>query len=99
MQIDSSSGWQGARLWAQTEFGAVALSDRRLRARLVEIAAAFMAQPTQSIPQACGAFSQAKAAYRFFANGAVSASALLQGHLAQTIVRAGAEPVVLIAQD
>jgi hypothetical protein len=99
MRIDSSSDWHGARLWAQTEFGAVALPDRRLRARLVEIAAAFMAQPTQSIPQACGAFSQAKAAYRFFANDAVSAGALLQGHLAQTIIRAGAQPVVLIAQD
>lgn len=99
MQIDSSSGSPGASLWAQTEFGAVALPDRRLRSRLVQIAAAFMAQPTQSIPQACGAFSQAKAAYRFFANEAVRADSLLEGHLAQTVRRAGAEPVVLIAQD
>ena len=100
MQIDSSSsGWQGAWLWAQTEFGAVSLPDRRLRRRLVQIAAAFMAQPTQSIPQACGAFSQAKAAYRFFANESVPANALLEGHLQQTLLRASAEPVVLIAQD
>lgn len=101
MQIDSSlgSGSQGSWLWAQTEFGSVSLPDRRLRARLVKIAAAFMAQPTQSIPQACGAFSQAKAAYRFFANDSIRADTLLEGHLEQTLRRASAQPLVLVAQD
>jgi hypothetical protein len=58
-----------------------------------------MSQPSQSIPQACGAFSQAKAAYRFFANDAVPPALLLEAHWEQTRRRAAAEPVVLIAQD
>ena len=101
MKTDRSdaSGWPSALTWAQTEFGAAALPDRRLRARLVKIAAAFMAQPTQSIPQACGARSQAKAAYRFFANECVQPAALLQSHLEQTLGRAAAHPLVLVAQD
>jgi hypothetical protein len=88
-----------ARAWAHSEFGGARLADGRLRARLVKIAASFMAQPTSSIPQACGRWSETKAAYRFFANAAVGSPALLQPHLQQSIRRIAAQPVVLVAQD
>jgi hypothetical protein len=101
MNIDCSacSFSPNARTWAQHEFGAAALPDRRLRARAVKIAASFMAQPTQSIPQACGSASQAKAAYRFFANESVTPEALLASHLQQSAARAAAHPLVLVVQD
>ena len=52
--------------WATHEFAGAPLSDQRLVQRLISLATDFALQPTASIPQACGSWTNAKAAYRFF---------------------------------
>jgi Domain of unknown function (DUF4338)/Transposase Tn5 dimerisation domain/Transposase DNA-binding len=85
--------------WVHREFGGAKLGDRRLAARLLDLAGAFFAQPQANIPQACGSAAAAKAAYRFFDNEQVTMDALLEPHHRATIDRIRREPVVLVAQD
>jgi len=85
--------------WAEQEFGRACLGDRRLTGRLIQIAAAFAAQPTASIPKACGDWGQSKATYRFFSNPKLNSGALLEPHYQQTRQRCQQEPVVLVVQD
>jgi hypothetical protein len=85
--------------WVHREFGGAKLGDRRLEARLLDLAASFFAQPQANIPQACGSPAAAKAAYRFFDNERVTMDALLEPHHQATIERMRHEPVVLVAQD
>ncbi len=73
--------------WANRTFGFAALSDRRLIRRAVNVAAHLAAQPEDSIPQACGARADTKAAYRFFENTHVK-EAILQESIAQSAVAA-----------
>jgi hypothetical protein len=84
---------------AQSEFGQVRLGDRRLNARLVNLAACFLQQPSASIPKACGAWSQSKGGYRFLANPRVCSEKLIEPHLKQTALRMAAEKCVLVVQD
>jgi hypothetical protein len=44
----------------------IELPDRRLQERLGRIVEKMSAAPGQSIPEACGAWHETKAAYRFF---------------------------------
>ncbi len=85
--------------WVHREFGGAKLGDRRLEARLLDLATAFFAQPQANIPQACGSPAAAKAAYRFFNNEQVTMDALLEPHHRASIDRMRREPVVLVAQD
>jgi len=85
--------------WVHREFGGAKLGDRRLEARLLDLATAFFAQPQANIPQACGSPGAAKAAYRFFEHEQVSMDALLEPHHQATIERMRRESVVLVAQD
>ncbi len=52
--------------WAKNEFGDAVLGDKRLTDRLVKIADSLISLPESSINEACGSWSEAKAAYRFF---------------------------------
>jgi hypothetical protein len=88
-----------AKQWAEQEFGEARLGDRRLSERLLRLAACFLLQPTASIPKACGAWSQTKAAYRFFSHPDVNSDDLIEPHLQQTAVRMAAERRVLVIQD
>jgi hypothetical protein len=85
--------------WATHEFAGAPLSDRRLVQRLISLATDFALQPTASIPQACGSWTKAKAAYRFFDNDTIAADDLLTTHTQATMQRAAAHPIVLCAQD
>jgi hypothetical protein len=85
--------------WASHEFAHAPLPDQRLVKRLTSIATDFAQHPTAPIPQACGSWGQAKAAYRFFDNDAVEPEAILAGHVLATLQRLQAHPVVLCAQD
>ena len=85
--------------WVHREFGAARLGDRRLERRLLEIAAAFAAQPTAAIPQACGSWPATKAAYRFFDHERTTMDCLLEPHRGATVERMRREPVVLVVQD
>jgi len=85
--------------WAAHEFSLCCLPDQRLAKRLTMIASAFAHQPTASIPQACGAWTSTKAAYRFFANESVEPQQILEGHYQGTIQRIRAHAIVLALQD
>jgi hypothetical protein len=85
--------------WIATELGTATLGDRRRTRRLVQLAGAFAARPTGSIPTACGSAAATKAAYRFLDEDAVEADAILAAHVTATVRRADAEPLVLALQD
>jgi hypothetical protein len=65
-------------LWASRIAGHACLADERLNTRLALVLSALAAQPSDSLPQACGDSSQAQAAYRFFANQRIAPDELLQ---------------------
>jgi len=92
-------GNQGQGDWAREELAHAPLPDQRLVKRLITIATDFAQQPTASIPQACGSWEAAKAAYRFFDHEAIQPQQLLAAHAQATLARVRAHPVVLCAQD
>ncbi|CAB3773839.1 IS4 family transposase ISAzo5 [Paraburkholderia humisilvae] len=57
------------------------------------------ARPTAGVPQACRGWGETMAAYRFFDNGEVEWSAILEPHWRQTEQRMAAQSVVLCLQD
>jgi hypothetical protein len=85
--------------WASQEFAGAELGDRRLVKRLVTLCGQFAEHPGASIPQACGSWSAAKAAYRFFDNDSVEPGAILAAHTQATLQRVREHPLVLCAQD
>jgi len=85
--------------WAEHEFAAATLPDKRHTKRLQVIATAFAQQPTASIPQACSSMAEVKAAYRFIENAAIVPSAIREPHHQATLQRIGSHPIVLAVQD
>jgi hypothetical protein len=85
--------------WATTEVGHARLGDHRLTTRLIRLVTDLAAQPTASLPQACGTLAATKAAYRFFDSEAVTPQAIQTAHQQATCVRISREPVVLAIQD
>jgi Transposase DNA-binding/Transposase Tn5 dimerisation domain len=85
--------------WANRQFGACQLGDRRRIQRAVKIAAALHAAPGASIPQQMKSWKATKAAYRFFSDEAYQYGDLLQPHWEQTRQAAGTHAVVLMVQD
>jgi hypothetical protein len=88
-----------ADLWAARLAGHADLADERLNTRLGLILSTFVAKPADSIPQASGAFSQAKAMYRFFANERIGPDDLLQPVVDATIDAMRGLPTILAVQD
>lgn len=85
--------------WAVTEFGQADLGDARRTARLVHLATVLGGQPTASLPDATDDPATLKAAYRFFANDAVTPDQVLASHVQATTVRLRTVPLVLAVQD
>ena len=85
--------------WAETEFGEAELGDARRTARLVDLATTLAERPSESLPEACEDGAQLKAAYRFFANEAVTPAAMLASHVEATASRLGSVELVLAVQD
>ncbi len=85
--------------WAKNEFGDAVLGDKRLTDRLVKIADSLISLPESSINEACGSWSEAKAAYRFFQNENVKESDILATHINKTVERTKAHKRVLVIQD
>jgi len=86
--------------WIEAEFTRVPFFDERLKHRLFTLAADFLAQPGELIPQVCeGSAAKTKAAYRFFSNPRVDMPTLLRPHIESTIERVRSEPVILAVQD
>lgn len=85
--------------WAEQEFGRCALSDTRLKARLLTVARDFYARPTANVAHACSSRAKTKAAYRFLDHEETTMRTLLKPHYAATEVRVRAETIVLAVQD
>lgn len=85
--------------WAQAEFHDLELGDGRRTQRLIKLVDDLSAQPTGSIPLACGGWPETKAAYRLLDNPAVEWREILEVHTARTVERMAGQPVVLCIQD
>lgn len=85
--------------WARHEFAHVRLGDRRLAQRLITVARSRAAQPSASLPQACGDRAATQAAYRLFAHSRVTMDTILASHYQASASRCRTEPVVLAVQD
>ncbi|HXV09098.1 MAG TPA: IS4 family transposase [Burkholderiales bacterium] len=85
--------------WAAEEFETLDLGDRRLNRRAVLLAERLAAQPTASIPAACGGWAETQAAYRLLADDDIEWADILAPHLACTQHRMAVHPVVLCIQD
>lgn len=85
--------------WAQAEFHDLELGDARRTRRLIKLMDDLSAQPTGSIPLACGGWTEAKAAYRLLDNPAVEWREILEVHTPRTVERMAGQAVVLCIQD
>jgi hypothetical protein len=85
--------------WAQAELHDLELGDARRTQRLIKLVDDLSAQPTGSIPLACGGWPETKAAYRLLDNPAVEWREILEVHTTRTVERMAGQPVVLCIQD
>ena len=83
--------------WAQEQFGACELGDRRRTARLVRYAAQAAANPDSSTPRQTECWDECKAAYRLIENDRVSFAAVTAPHYQAT--RARTEGTYLLIDD
>ena len=84
---------------AGTEFEAIDLGDERRNTRAIWLVERPSAQPTASVPQACGDWADTMAAYRFFGNEDVDWRAILGAHTDCAKTRMAGHEVVLCIQD
>ena len=80
--------------WASEELKTVNLGDARLNRRLMTAVEQLAEHPAQSVPQACGSASAAKAVYRLWDNERVSDEAIRKAHVQATCRRCLEQPVV-----
>jgi len=73
--------------WASNEFKDADFGDARLTKRLIKLSNDLSEASESSINQACGSWSQSKAAYRFFRNEKVDEAVILSNHTACTLER------------
>ncbi len=85
--------------WAVDEFGKAELGDKRLTARLVQLAGVLGEKPQESLPHAAGETATLKAAYRFFDNADVTPDAMLHSHVEASYRRMAQMERVLAVQD
>lgn len=85
--------------WADIEIKTVNFKDKRLKQRCSRLLEIFINMPNKSIPSACKAWSDTKAAYRFCDNVKVSETQILHAHSNATIERIKQENVILFPQD
>jgi len=97
--ISTNATRQEWATWAEEEFRGAGLGDARLDRRLVQIVAARMTAPAESIPRSLGPWAQTKAGYRFMDNDSVAPSAIYARHRSNVVERASKESVVLAVAD
>ena len=85
--------------WAAQEFETVELGDKRLNNRLVKLVQQLAANPTASIPGACGGWGDTAAAYRLLDNERCDWREIIEAHGRCAVQRMAALPVVLCLQD
>jgi hypothetical protein len=85
--------------WAVEEMKTADLPDKRLNERLAAVLSQLAAQPTASIPAACGGYAEMTAAYRLFENERLCFEDVLQPHIDATRLRVAEQPLVIVAHD
>ena len=85
--------------WASTEFETIDLGDARRNKRAIRLVERLSAQPTASVPQACGDWADTMGAYRFFDNEEIDWRAILSAHTDCARTRMAEHEVVLCIQD
>lgn len=91
--------WADREEWAQSQFAAAQLGDRRRTRRLVRLAALMAANSSGSIPQQTGGGADMKGAYRLFDAEGVTHASVCQPHFQQTRRAAGDAGQVFLLQD
>ena len=85
--------------WAEEERGATNFGDARLAKRFTRLLTDMYDRSRNSIPAACGGWTETVAAYRFFNHENVDLEEVLSGHYQSSLARINACDVVLIPQD
>jgi hypothetical protein len=86
--------------WVRQEMGGVDFGDKRLDRRLMKVTEQLAKSPGAPINEACGDWPSTQAAYRLFNNPKVTAQALLEPHIEETVRRiAACSGPVLVLQD
>ena len=85
--------------WAQQEFETLEVGDARRTQRLIKLVDDLSAQPTGSMPLACGGGAETTAAYRLLNDPALEWREILEVHTQRTVERMQGQAVVLCIQD
>ena len=97
--MDGQLGIADRTRWAQEQFETANLGDVRRTRRLMKLAEQMAGNSNGSIPQQTERLADMKAAYRLFAQEAVTHEAVLRPHWQRTREEAGTLPVVFLTQD
>jgi hypothetical protein len=85
--------------WIEVEMVTLELKDRRRNRRVVQMIGQLSANPTASIPKACGNAADTKAAYRALGSEEISAEEIRLAHARATAERTRGLQRVIVAQD
>ncbi|BAY98548.1 transposase [Tolypothrix tenuis PCC 7101] len=85
--------------WASEELRQADLGDARRNKRLIRIVEDLAAQPSASIPQACGNVAATTAAYDFWNSPYFEADDIRNAHIKSTVSRIKEHETVLMIQD
>ncbi|MBP5977951.1 transposase [Brasilonema sp. CT11] len=85
--------------WASVELKQADLGDTRRNKRLVKIVEDLAAQPSSSVPQACGNIAATSAAYDFWNSPYFQPDDIRNAHVKSTVARIKEHDVVLMIQD
>src|SRR5438105_10160372 len=85
--------------WVAQEMTEPDFGDARLNKRLLLLLEQLTAQPTASLPQACGSWAATKAAYRFMDSDKVTAQGIRDAHHFSLLRRLPKQDMILALQD
>lgn len=90
---------EAATHWLDHELRYLNFGDVRLAKRFASLLTDLVAQPTASIPHACGSWAKTKAAYRFWSSPHVTPHAIRSAHVRTTLDRLMPHATILAIQD
>lgn len=85
--------------WVHDEMKSLGLDDRRIITRVTKVVTAISKAPEKSICQACGTWSEAKAAYRILNNKKLTSDLIIKSHRSQIVNRIQNQRTILAVQD
>jgi len=85
--------------WTTKEMNNLSLGDKRLNERCKKMLTSFGNRPGDSIPKACGGWTELSGAYRFLSNKKVTPEKVIGPHIKSTHERLSKHKVILCIQD